>query len=90
MIVGLTMLAQWKLLVKINDAIVANGAALKQFANQVGDPFIPDVSDRAKTFFYWLEIGFLIVGTLLVISSAYILIGHLTDDTGLYKLSSCE
>ncbi len=70
MVTSVIILAQWKLLTKLNDAIVANGIALNQFASEIGDNLVPDVSNRAKSFFYWLEVAFLVIGiSLLLIGS---------------------
>ena len=49
------LLLLWKILAKVNDAIVSNGAALKDFGNAVGDDRLPDVSKRVKSVFYYTE-----------------------------------
>jgi uncharacterized membrane-anchored protein len=61
------MLIQWKMLIKVNDAIVANGAVLAAFAKDVGDLSIPNVSDRKNSVFYWIEVVFLISGFCSII-----------------------
>ena len=66
-VLGAVMLIQWKMLIKVNDAIVANGAVLAAFAKDVGDLSIPNVSDRKNSVFYWIEVVFLISGFCSII-----------------------
>lgn len=71
-VMGGIMLSQWKLLAKINDGIVLNGIALEEFAREVGDRHVPNVSQRNKSIFYWVEVFFLLLGITLMLAGSVI------------------
>jgi len=57
---------------KINKGIRANGQALREVGNKIGDINIPDISKKWSASSYWFSI------LLAILSSAFFILGIVT------------
>lgn len=53
--ISIFLFLQSKVLAKIDDGIVANGEALKRYADEVGDTLVPSTLERRNSIFYYIE-----------------------------------
>jgi hypothetical protein len=68
---------QSKILSKINDGIEANGKALRDFGQEVGDDKLPDTSNRATSIFYYIEWALLLIAIICIVIGGVRIIGIL-------------
>lgn len=74
------LFVQWKSLGKINDAIIANGAALSEYGRQIGDDKIPNTSERIKSVFYYVEWIVFASACISLVTGITFFIGILLND----------
>lgn len=60
-------LALWKVMSKVNWGIVKNGQALKTYGAAIGDDLLPEVADRDRSVFFYIELAYLAIGLALLI-----------------------
>ncbi|NKB26396.1 MAG: hypothetical protein GKR99_02070 [Rhodobacteraceae bacterium] len=77
LIVGLAAMMFWKVLYKVNDAIIGNGQALRDYGAAIGDEDLPDVSDRKASVFYYIEVGYLISAAICFLVTIFIFLSAL-------------
>lgn len=75
LLVGIVYMALWGILAKVNSAIRGNGDALREFGKTVGDDRLPDVSKKDRSVFYYIEIGFFVLGLTFILTALLMVIG---------------
>jgi len=75
LLVGVVYFALWGILAKVNSAIRGNSEALREFGKTVGDDKLPDVSKKDRSVFYYVEIGFFVLGLTFVLAAFLMVTG---------------
>ncbi|WP_299192201.1 hypothetical protein [uncultured Litoreibacter sp.] len=68
-LIGLVYLALWGVLAKVNSAIRGNGAALREFGKTIGDDKLPDVSQKERSVFFYIELGYFLLGATFLLAA---------------------